>query len=210
MKRLITLIILFCCFTSAGYSQSATTQSLQKQDTTKPVKWNENGKLIIGGGIGVGAFYFYGRGGNDEEGYYNYSPEFGGSVAYVFNNGFSIEAAIGYQTEDFGAITPTYYLWDSISRLNMSIGIIKHLNKHNRYFDHYIGVKIGCTYLTDTEVGPHAQLDQWEIGAPHLFLASVQGFYGLTWYPGGGPVGLNAEVGIGSPYLAQAGLLFRI
>ena len=53
-------------------------------------------------------------------------------------------------------------------------------------------------------------LATWKsIGEATLYKLSFQLFYGLSLFPGGGCFGFNFEVGIGTPYLGEVGILFR-
>ena len=128
----------------------------------------------------------------------------------MLGKGFSAGAALAYQSGTV-VFVQSNEIWDYISRLNISVFCCKHLNRDHTYFDNYAGIKIGESYWKDDYVGPTYNYPKpWAIGAPSLRELSFQAFYGLTWYPGGWHIGLNAEVGIGSPYLVQTGLLFRI
>ncbi len=129
-------------------------------------------------------------------------PNLGMCVDYFFSNGFSFGLAANYQSEN---INYDYYvLGDEVTRINFAGRLIGHINPSNPHVDNYIGVRIGCSYWHDIPL----QNNIIFIPPPYL-RASFQVLYGIRLYIFKN-VGIHAELGIGSPYFAEAGLTFRI
>lgn len=136
-------------------------------------------------------------------------PNIGGTIEYGLTNLFSIGLASSYQSvvvDDkfpYNNGDPT----DKITRVNMAIRALFHLNIRNPNFDHYIGFRIGCNYWNDKVLNPGSQ--DYFLDAPNSFISCYQVVYGMRIYFTHN-IGIHFEVGIGQPYLAEVGLTFKI
>lgn len=144
----------------------------------------------------------------------------GATIDIGLINHFSIGFAFSYQSEevnwqfgsDDGSAPTPYQLYDKITRTNVALRFLRH-GRMNKHFDFYYGIRFGSSMWDDTPSQVNASYNN---GSPVTFLptrnvstGSLQVLCGLRYFPL--PfLGIQVEAGIGSPYLAEAGLTFRI
>jgi hypothetical protein len=169
-------------------------------------------KLSISAGVGV-SYGFTGISSpntfssvtESSDQYYIYNREYNCSLEYRFTHQFGLALAMGYQS---GALYVVGNPFDYMTNLNIAVRTLFYLNKKNIYFDHYIGIRAGCSYWHDTKVPPNNY--PLVLGNPNLYTPSFQVSYGISLYPSGGILGFNFEVGIGAPYIIQGGIICRM
>lgn len=146
--------------------------------------------------------------------YYNCSsitPNMGIMFDYGINNILSVGLTGSYQSET--VVPEESYFTDKITRINVALRILKHLNKVDRHFDYYIGVRFGSSYWQDIPTQQNQNMvncpPTYFITNPNSLVASFQLLYGMRIYFSDN-LGIHLEAGIGSPYLVEGGLTFRI
>ncbi len=132
---------------------------------------------------------------------------------YGMNNKLSLGLAASYQSE---VIYPTEGSFsDKVARINTALRALVHLNKKNHLFDNYLGIRFGFSYWKDApELLPQYQNlvncpPYYFITNPNSLVPSFQFLYGMRIYFTDS-FGIHLEAGIGSPYLVEGGLTFRI
>jgi len=156
----------------------------------------------------------------------NVTPNIGATADFGMLNWFSIGLAGSYQSESINwtpttinsYAQPPYPYNDKVTRINVASRLLFHLNKNRTYFEHYLGFRIGGSFWHDV-VYPGSYINPMNIGylpppayfisKANLVVPSFQLLYGMRFYITNN-FGINFEFGIGSPYLAEAGLTFRI
>jgi hypothetical protein len=143
------------------------------------------------------------------------TPNMGAIIDYGLDNKMSVGVAASYQSE---IITPDedYFYTDKITRINLAVRLLDHLNKRNTNFDNYIGMRIGSSYWEDTpsllskyqNVSGSAPVIYF-LSNPNSWVPSFQFVYGMRIYPSD-YFGFHFELGIGSPYLMEGGITYRI
>ena len=138
----------------------------------------------------------------------SYTPNIGATIDYCIINRLSLGIAASYQKSTV-TIGGTHY-YDNITRVNMAGRLLFQLNKRNINLDHYIGLRIGCSYWHDIpgSTGPNPPIFYF-LNEPNKYATSFQVVYGLRYYLDY-HVGLQFEVGLGSPYCFEAGIAFRL
>jgi hypothetical protein len=139
------------------------------------------------------------------------TPNLGGSIDYSFSRKGSIGLAACYQSEIINYDLPPYYS-DKMTRINMALRFLDHLNPANPLFDNYIGLRIGCSYWQDipsTENYSFFFPPLYFIASSHLLVPSFQFLYGVHIFISY-HVGFQFEAALGSPYLAEGGATIRI
>lgn len=149
----------------------------------------------------------------------------GAAIDVGFYDGFSIGLAASYQSEvvnwQFGSdngVAPTpYQLYDKVTRTNFALRLLHH-SQANTHFDFYYGARTGISFWQDSPYPVNTTYYQNPVGvgprvtflkASTINVPSFQVLCGLRYFPV--PfLGIQVEAGIGSPYLAEAGLTFRI
>jgi hypothetical protein len=187
------------------------------------LKYNsQKGQLVINigvgyspgfdGDVGVGGVYFPVERNFEYFTCSSITPNLGAIIEYGITKKTSIGLAASYQSEIIDPDESPYT--DFITRINMAVRILQHLNKRNPKFDSYIGIRFGDSYWTDVPTirsyYPYSSsIPQiYFINKPSLWVPSVQLLYGMRIYLSNS-MGIHFEVGIGSPYLAEAGISFR-
>ncbi len=149
----------------------------------------------------------------------------GGTIDVGVTNQFSIGLAGSYQSE-VANWTPTsnyypYPNYDKIARTNTAARFLFHTITTNVHFDLYTGIRLGLSYWSDipssdnqviptrSNNGTYSYGLATFLNSPNSFVPSFQVLLGLRAYIIES-IGLHAEVGLGSPYLAEGGLTFRI
>lgn len=137
-------------------------------------------------------------------------PNLNGIIDFGIDNNVSIGLAASYQSE---TVVPQEKIGtDKITRINLGFRTLHHLNKTSTKFDNYIGLRIGCSYWKDSPSyvsnNPYAPTAYF-LSAPNSWVPSFQFIYGLCMYPSN-YFGIHFDFGIGSPYLFEAGITFRI
>ena len=137
-----------------------------------------------------------------ESGVKNYSKEICGAFDYRVKKRISLGLAMSYQNENIEQTGG--YVIDKISRMNISARILGYLKTRDEHLIFYSGIRAGCSFWNDN----CSQQGDWYIKAPSLILPSFQVLFGTTLFPISF-LGINAEIGIGSPYLFEYGLAYR-
>lgn len=172
-----------------------------------------NGQFGIGSGL-----YPIPSQGSDDWKCYNIIPNLGANFEYGTSTRFSAGLAASYQSETLNDEESPYT--DKIVRMNLAARFVLNLNKRNRLIDHYIGIHAGTSYWTDgisekSAYFPNPYIPRiYFINYPTVIVGSFQLFYGVCFYfdnhSGDTNFGIHFELAIGSPYLAETGLTFRI
>jgi hypothetical protein len=143
-------------------------------------------------------------------------PNLGATVDIGLFKIFSIGIASSYQSEivrwALESNIPLNYS-DKITRNNMALRFLFHAPEgdKNKHFDPYIGIRSGLSFWRDIPSqynlinGPNATF----LNEPNLTVPSVQILCGLRIFVIKN-LGFHAEIGIGSPYLAEGGMSIRI
>ncbi len=156
------------------------------------------------------------------------TPNIGVTGDYGFLKWLSIGIAGSYQSETVNW-TPadlafsgqqqssSFPYIDKVSRLNIAGRFLFHLIR-NENLDFYTGFRAGvsywhdATYTIDT-INPttfiYLKTPAYFIGKSSLMVPSFQYLWGLRIYPSKN-IGIHIEAGIGSPYLVEGGVTFRI
>jgi hypothetical protein len=158
-------------------------------------------------GVFYGEFYAYpvatAYNSYHESGVTSYSKEICGAFDYRIKKRISLGLTMSYQTENVDqgyAISAA----DKISRLNMAARILGYTKTYNRAVISYMGLRVGCSFWNDD----CSKSGDWYIKSSSLIVPSFQVLFGVTMFPVSF-LGLNLEGGLGSPYLAEAGLTYR-
>jgi len=148
-------------------------------------------------------------------------PNIGGTIDFGISKGFSIGITGSYQNETVDYALPQNFT-DKVSRTNVAFRFLLHLCKTNNKLDDYLGFRFGASYWHDTP-SPDNVVGAYNYnGNPQYIyntitflqntsslVGSFQILYGLRLYTSDN-IGLHFEIGIGSPYLAEGGITFRI
>jgi hypothetical protein len=149
-----------------------------------------------------------------DDGSYNctsITPNLGGAIDFGILKWISIGLAASYQSETANWSpsnnTAPFLFSDKITRTNLAGRFLFHVPNLNKS-DLYFGLRIGESYYQD--------IPSSDNNTPWLFLTksnltvnSFQVLFGLRIYLTDF-VGIHFETGIGTPYLAEGGLTFRI
>ena len=135
---------------------------------------------------------------------YNLSPKFSIGVAYSYQS-FSTNYTNYYTTNSAGA---SYYATykNKLTRMNFGIRPLFHFGNSDE-LDPYFGLRISYTQWSYNTTNPDPLYD----ASGTIKLGStvhVQVLFGSRYYITDN-IGVCAEVGIGTPYLAMVGLNFR-
>ncbi len=183
---------------------------------------NQKGQLVINigvgyspgfnGDIGFGGVFFPIQRNFTDYGISDRTANLGAVIEYGVTKKMSVGFAVSYQSEIIDPDESPYT--DFVTRINIAVRILHHLNKRNPKFDSYIGIRFGDSYWTDVPTlrsfYPYSSsIPQiYFINQPSLWVPSIQLLYGMRIYLSNS-MGIHFEVGIGSPYLAEAGINFR-
>jgi len=151
------------------------------------------------------------------------TPNEGGTIDVGIIKWFSIGLAASYQGEvvywaaESNGSGPSgpYPFSDKITRTNIALRFLYHLplDRIHKHFDPYVGVRIGESLWTDIEfpnnIVPAGYYGGCFLKEPNLVVPSFQVLCGAHIYLIGN-LGIHVEAGIGSPYLVEGGLTFRI
>jgi hypothetical protein len=211
LKYHILLLLLFA-FSLVGIAQSDTGRTVKPADN-----WSRSikGKWYISGGIGGSTIliniYGFGAGGSQADAVgISQSAVFDGIVDYGMLKWLTVGLGAAYQTAT-GAPQDAYNTpyTENLSRLNVATRLLLDLPL-GRHVDIYTGFRFGVSFWTDV-VTPTPPLNSFRptLGANHVMrYPSVQYLDGVRFYIG--PIGLHIEIGLGTPYLVETGLTFRI
>ena len=146
------------------------------------------------------------------------TPVIIGSYDYYISPKFSIGAAYSYQSFTFeyskypvtNSLGVTYYATykDVLKRMNFAVRPLFHFGSSDE-IDPYFGLRLGYTQWSSTTTNPDPYYNSLDfttgsVGSP----IKVQVLFGTRYWVADF-LGLNAEVAIGSPYLAMLGANFR-
>ncbi len=153
-------------------------------------------------------------------------PNLGATGDFGLLNWFSIGIAASYQSEvvnwtpaddGYNGGNFIYPYTDKVSRINVASRILFHISK-SKICDFYTGFRIGVSFWHDilyssSYVNPNSNLyinqPAYFICKSNIIVPSFQYLWGVRILPINN-FGFHLEVGIGSPYLAEGGLTFRI
>ncbi len=218
-KYIIALLVSLSFFYKAD-AQFADTLAIlhpenlvSKQDSALKVKHQRNKYYYIGLNLGYcpPSISFPSNFGIDGEYYTDATPVFVGNIGYDFFRFLNTGIAIAYQeTTLTGTVGHTS---DDLTMLNTSVHLSAHINKNRESFDHYIGIRVGYSYLTDQPISTrygsqYSPPTMYALTGPSEYSFTYQLFYGVTFYSEN--VGFNIELGLGSPFLIKGGLSIRL
>ena len=131
--------ILFMCMISLVPLCHAKNHLVERDSSEVP--WFGRGQLNVSGGIGYsvgfnsGGQYFpiklYYQTASDDY-YLSASPEWGSDLEYQFGLGWSVGLAVSYESAVSG-VSASYFS-DKLTRLNVALRGLKHLNHSSKYF----------------------------------------------------------------------------
>jgi hypothetical protein len=175
------------------------------------------GNLYFSGGIGASTILLniYGWDAGGKQGNpqgISQSIVYNGAIDYGLGKIFAIGSGVAYQTAtgypQGGTFTTAR---EYLTRLNISVRFLFNgvLSKHTEV---YTGIRIGGSFWTDKvtpTTSPNPYTPPLSLEAPAFTrFPSVQVVEGLRFLEG--PIGLHFELGLGTPYLYEAGLTFKI
>ena len=133
---------------------------------------------------------------------------------YGITKNLTIGACIAYQTTSGIPQGITYNTGGAVettTRLNLTLRILRYVYC-TQNIEIYYGVRAGFSHWTDEVGTPPSNYDQYitgpALGYTDIIYPSFQVPLGIKLLLG--PIGIHAEVGIGAPYFAEAGLTLRI
>jgi hypothetical protein len=149
-------------------------------------------------------------------------PNIGGTIDFGLPKRFSIGLASSYQNElvswGYGLdhVYNGYPIYsDKVTRVNMAFRLLYHLI-NNTHIDLYTGIRFGSSYWHDSPSPDNTNIYSVFAYTPSTFLSNSNNFvpsfqyvWGLRYFPIKN-LGIHVELGIGSPYLVEGGLSFRI
>lgn len=194
------------------------------------------GDIFINAGVGyspgfdggfIGAFSVYPAPTSDsnKNGFpHAFRPAMGLTVDYMVNDRTSIGIAGTYESVQMNwsliSGQGLYFLADRIARLNVAGRILRHFSRNPERSDNYLGIRVGDSYWKDVPVSTGSfppgipLLNPIPLFLTHstLNLLSFQVLYGSRIFLPGAlhNFGFNFEIAIGSPYMAEAGISYRI
>jgi len=186
----------------------------------------QTGQLTLNAGVGYsplfnGGTYFissllypvsYNMRYTEEVYFSSVSPNLGARIDYTLPGRIIVGLAVNNQSEVVTTNNGAPII-NNITRTNIGARVLYHLNKDNTSFDNYLGMRVGFSFWTDATPNLPSTTPYYNdlifLNSSNLAVPSVQFLYGIIFYPGYN-VGLHIEVGIGSPYTAEAGLTCRI
>jgi hypothetical protein len=153
----------------------------------------------------------------------------GGALDVGITEYFSMGVAGSYQSEtvnwspEYGNSGQTTWPYsDKITRINYALRFLGHCPEDwvGKYIDVYAGIRMGESRWQDIpsqsniNLPPtisyfNGQTTVYFINKPNEVVPSFQALVGLRFFPIYN-LGIHIELGLGSPYLAQTGLTFRI
>ncbi|MGP8217751.1 MAG: hypothetical protein ACLQQ4_19430 [Bacteroidia bacterium] len=209
MRKYHILIFVFLVFSISSFAQ---------KDSVITKKFGiDKGAIILNAGIAYSAISLtqgnisIGPGDANPVNIISVSPAYSAILDYSINVRSSIGICGAYQhfleNPAMGDIT----LWaftEKISRLNVALRYLRHLSSKPNV-DKYIGIRMGLSYWTYYEYQtpgyyPVSPTTAWTSKA-----FSIQFLYGYRRYFSK-YIGFHFEAGIGTPYLIEGGLTFRI
>lgn len=195
------------------------------------------GEVVINGGIAYsptfnGAFEGYGsypiettieESQNFHEGLTSFTcssvtPNYGGTIDVGITKWMSIGFAASTQNEVvnwtiYNQPPGVIYNSDQLTRTNLAARLSFHFssNSTNKNFEPYCGLRIGKSFWTDIpfNTNKNQYSGTYFITTSSTVVNSCQIFGGIRRYLND-YIGLHIEIGIGSPYLLEAGLTIRI
>jgi hypothetical protein len=156
---------------------------------------------------------------DEEDGFFSCTlnkPNLGSTIDFGISNKCSLGIASNYQNETVNwspsnQIISNYS--DNITRFNVALRFLYHLNTENKHFDPYIGIRSGISIWHDSPSSNNftgsSIIPITFIIHPNSIVPSFQVLYGMRFYLNHF-IGIHIEVAVGSPYLIEGGLTFRI
>jgi hypothetical protein len=151
------------------------------------------------------------------------TPNIGGTIDVGIVEYVSLGLSVSYQSDSVqwtpgGSPSPPAYS-DKITRTNIALRALVHSSIlwKNKYIDFYTGIRAGVSRWQDIPSLNNstyqyllgAPITAYFIKKPNIVVPSFQGVTGLRFFPIYN-LGIHIEVGIGSPYLVEGGLTFRV
>ena len=171
--------------------------------------------------INISGMAFYSREHPPEFVCSSIKPNIGGAIDFGLTSNFSVGLATNYQSEivswtpaSNSNIGTLYPCSDKITRANMAIRFLYQVKPHKN-FNTYFGIRCGISYWHDMPSPDnnltisYLNISPYFITAPDITVPSFQVLLGLRFYPIKF-VGIHFEIGLGSPYLFEGGITFRI
>jgi hypothetical protein len=155
------------------------------------------------------------------------TPNIGGTVDVGVMEYFSIGIASSYQSEvanwiiinrNFPLPPNSFPNSDRITRINIAVRLLAHMpvDWTSKYLDTYAGIRLGESRWHDIPSSDnmnypyyYSQTKAYFINKSDRIVPSFQGIIGLRFFPIYN-LGIHVEIGIGSPYLVEGGVTFRI
>ncbi len=187
------------------------------------------GEVFISPGLGYGSMTITGSPLDNSmftEDYnygYNYnsvsSPDFGCSVDYLATQIFSFGLGINYQTIKYTLVNPqtnynSYYDPNSaqFNRLNIGMrGLFYFSNVNTESLQFYMGARAGLSFWKEIDTWTSAINYDYRplISSQNDGILSFQLIMGSR-YIISSDIGIQIELGLGSPYYGQVGVVFRL
>ncbi len=213
MRKLTFGLLLSLAFYNSAFSQVSTNDTLH----TYPKSRSGKGAFIINAGVGYSTIFVAVEGALPIKGASiqvptSVSPAINLTGDYSFRNDQSVGICVTYQklndipqTENTSITGYT----ESITRTNIALRYLFHFIK-NTNTDTYVGTRIGLSFWVDGILPLSSQqYTQLAMGRSSFVLPSLQLLFGYRRYFSN-TIGVHVELGIGTPYLAEAGITFRI
>lgn len=147
---------------------------------------------------------------------YSIIPNIGGTADINVGHHVSMGVAASYQSETLNWRPENQFpspFTDKITRTNTALRFLYHTAWVSKHYDPYIGIRVGYSFWTDV---PSPQNMEWT-GVSETTFISKPGEAQFSFQVVGGIhlyinnfFGLHVEAGIGSPYLVEGGLTFRV
>jgi hypothetical protein len=213
MRKLAVGLLLLTTVYNSAFCQAGT------QDTSRSYQVNhsDKGAFVVNGGIGYSTIFLVIEGALPIKGASvqfptSISPVINVTADYNFINDQSIGLCFAYQkvgdvpqTENTSLTNYT----ESITRTNIALRYLFHFVK-NSNSDTYIGTRLGLSFWVDGVLPLSSQqYAQLAMGRSSFVLPSLQLLFGYRHYFSN-TFGIHIELGLGTPYLAEAGITFRI
>jgi len=157
----------------------------------------------------------------------SYSNNKGGFVDVRFKWNLSVGIAASYQEATMewtpgapGPDSPDGYVFsDNVSRTNVALRVLYHPPLRSKHFDIYYGIRYGKSYWHDTPSDTNTVVyttgngkvsnTSYFLQNQNMVVPSFQMLMGMRFYFADF-FALHLEAGIGSPYLIEGGITFRL
>ncbi len=139
------------------------------------------------------------------------SVPYSGTVDFGLSDKFSVGLGCAYQSLTDNIDWGSFYLRkdevvdEKMSRLNTAVRLLYHFDASDNA-DLYMGFRTGLSFWKETNDSGDPYFTPT---IPNKTFPSIQYLLGFRLYIAAG-IGIHGEIGLGTPYLAEGGLSFRI